>query len=413
MTCADVVDVTTERIKESRRIEIRGSLQQTQFLRRFSNHFRQATQGFSHTAHFTSDVHVPHLVTVAGPLTTFLTTAFRLDEGAVVQTIPHPQTHILGNEQCLVGNLPFIDVIGNVDESRQLFMDTVIRSPHPFLIIIRAIALDEHRMLCRNGIQVAVAIVLPVLFVPVKSRPAAFQFLQFRLWSQVTGFPVATQRVVPHEGSFLTLAQFIDHSTDTLSQLRLNSLVLRRCKSKGQCRHIMSRTVTFEFCGGRVPPICHRITFRRQSVSVAIVIKLLSHVPRKDGTDVEVTVRCQPVVAYKMYIRQWQRMRLGNGIRNRIRLPHHPYLCPYGITFVGGIVAHNIAHDLIAGTHRQSSLLFLGGTQRIRPARLSPFASSVAVGHPHLPRQTRHRTHRGLHPYLLHLTNGARLCTHK
>ena len=189
-------------------------------------HFRQSAERLCHTSHLAGNVHIPHLVAVAGSLASFLATAFRLHISAVVQTIPHPKSHVLGNEQCLVGNRLVVDVESNVDESSQLLVDGVVGSPNPFFIVIRAVAFDECRVLGWDGIDVAVAVVLPIFFVFVESCPCAFQREEFFLWCQIASLPIASKGIVPNESAFLALAQFIDHAADAVAKRFARGFIL-------------------------------------------------------------------------------------------------------------------------------------------------------------------------------------------
>ena len=141
MTCADSVDIMRQRVEEGRAVEVTGSLQQTGFLVGVLGHLRESGQRLGHSSHLAGDIHVPHLIAIAGTLATLLLVAFALHIGAVVQAVPHPQSHILSNQQRLLGHLAVVDIGGDVDESGQLLVHRVVGSPHPIIIIVRAIHL--------------------------------------------------------------------------------------------------------------------------------------------------------------------------------------------------------------------------------------------------------------------------------
>ena len=130
-------------------------------------------------------------------------------------------------------------------------------------------------MLGRDGIQVAVAIQLRVLLIAVEVFPGALHLFQFFLWGKVTGLPVASKLLIPDEGTLLALPQAVDHLGDIPFENRFLGRILTTGIGKGHGGHVVSGAVTFEFRGGRIPAVGLRITLRRESVGVTVVIELL------------------------------------------------------------------------------------------------------------------------------------------
>ena len=225
MTRADGIDIACQGVEECRRVEVVRGLEQMGPLRGVVRHLGQTCQALGHATHLTGDVHVPHLVAVARLGTTFLLRAVALHVGAVVQTVPDPQAHVLGNQPGLVRNLLVIHIGGDVDEARQLLVHTVVGRPYPLLVVVGAVHLDEGAVLGRNSVQVAIAILLVVLLVLVEILPRTLQLPQFRLGSKVASLPVAAQLLVPHKRTLLATSQFIDHQRDVLLQQRFLRLV--------------------------------------------------------------------------------------------------------------------------------------------------------------------------------------------
>ena len=240
MTRADGVDILSQGVKEGWTIEIVGSLQKMGLLFSIASHLGETRQRLCHTSHLASDVHVPHLIAIARTSTTLCLRSFAFDVSTIVQTVPHPQSHILGNEQGLGGSGFVIDIGGNVDESCQLLMHRIIWCPHPTVVIIGTIHLNQDAMLGRDGIQITVAILLVSLFIAVKVGPRALHLLQLFLRGEVACLPVATQLFIPYKGPLLTLAQSVDHLDDMLFEDGFLVWVLTTGKSKGQCRHIVT-----------------------------------------------------------------------------------------------------------------------------------------------------------------------------
>ena len=90
-----------------------------------------------------------------------------------MQTVPYPQAHVLGYQQGFVGYLLVVHVGGNVDKSGQLFVDGVVGSPHPVVVVVGAVHLYQRRMVGRDGIQVAISVAGILLLVLVKGFPCA------------------------------------------------------------------------------------------------------------------------------------------------------------------------------------------------------------------------------------------------
>ena len=214
VTRTDGINVPGQRVEEGRAVEVVGGFQQTGLLFWCTCHFRQACQRLSHAAHLTGNVHVPHLIAVARTCATLILLAVALRIGAIVQAIPHPESHVLGRDQRLGCHNRVVDISSNVDETCQLLMHRVIRCPHPIIIIVRAIHLNEHAMLGRDGVQIAIAVLRGLTLIAVKVGPSALHGLQFLLRGEVARLPVASQLFVPHKGTFLTLAQAVHHLGD-------------------------------------------------------------------------------------------------------------------------------------------------------------------------------------------------------
>ena len=108
-----------------------------------------------------------------------------------MHAVPHPEPHVAGyGEGFLADGFIFNDV-GDINQSGQLLMHSIIRCPHPVLVVIGAIHLDEHTMLGRNGVDIAIAVVAIVLLVAVEILPRAFQLAKFCLWCHVASLEIA------------------------------------------------------------------------------------------------------------------------------------------------------------------------------------------------------------------------------
>ena len=135
-----------------------------------------------------------------------------------MQTVPYPKSHILGYKQCLIGYILIINVCGYVYESCQLFVYGIIWRPYPVIIVIWAIHLYQRGMMCWYGIQITISISLVFCFMLVKCLPCAFHLAQFFFWSKITSLPITVQGVIPYKGALLTLPQFVNHTSHSVSQ---------------------------------------------------------------------------------------------------------------------------------------------------------------------------------------------------
>ena len=398
---AYVINVSRQRFVEGGTVKEVRSLQQTGLLRGVAHHLRQSCQRLARTAVLAGNVHVPHLVAVAGSGPSFLACALRLHVGAVVHSVPYPQAHILGRQQRLGCHLGLVHVGGNVYQPRQLLVYGVVGSPHPLLVVVAPVHLYQGCMVGGYGVQVAVAVLAPLLLVAVKSFPGTLHGAQLLLGGEVARLPVASQRVVPHEGAFLARTQLVHHAPDTLAQGLLLPLVRGTGQGKGQGRHVVPRAVSLQLGGGRVPSIAHRIALGRQSVGIAIVVKLLADVPAQYGADGQFAVGRQSVVTLQGHA--VQRQRFGHRLCGRyvVGTVGHRHLCRDGVSGVGGVVArHPSLYPVLlsGGVEPFVGLLLFGSQCRVAPARLAVLAGAVAVRHPYLVRQSGHSAHGRFHP---------------
>ena len=175
MTRADGIDILRQRIEKGGTVKIGGCLQQMQLIGHIAYHLGKTRQSLSHATHLTGDVHVPHFITVARTAAALLLRSFFRDEGAIGQTVPHPESHVLGNKQSLGGYFLVIDIVGNVDESSQLLVNGVVRSPHPIFVVVGTVHLNQCAVLGRNGVQVAIAIVTIIFLIAVEGSPCSLQ----------------------------------------------------------------------------------------------------------------------------------------------------------------------------------------------------------------------------------------------
>ena len=189
-----------------------------------------------------------------------------------MQAIPDPQAHIFSDKQSFIGKSLIIHIGGNVDKTCQLLMDRVIWSPHPIIIIITAIHLNKSRMVSRDSIEIAITILLILFFMLIKRRPTTFHLAELLLGSKIASLPITTQLLIPHKSTLLTLTKLIHHTSDITAQSIFILLRGSTRKGKSQSRHIVSRTMTFEFGGRRVPTIGWGITFGRKTVCITIVV---------------------------------------------------------------------------------------------------------------------------------------------
>ena len=240
MTCTDGVYVLRQRVEEGRTIEIGGGLQQAQLLGHIAHHLREARQSLTHSTYLAGNIHVPHLIAVARTVATLLLRAFFRDEGAIGQSVPHPEAHIFRDEQRFLGNRLVVYIVGNIDESGQLLVYSIIRCPHPVFVVVGAIHLYQRTMLGRNGVQIAVAVVAIIFFVAVEVAPLTTQLAQLLLRSQVASLEVAAQRVAPNEGALLAGTELVDHRTNALEQLLALTCIATTCIGHRERRHVVS-----------------------------------------------------------------------------------------------------------------------------------------------------------------------------
>ena len=240
MAGADVIDVLAQRIIELRRVETVGCLEELCLFIRIGNHLRKTGERFTHTSHLTGDVHVPHLVAVARLGSALILGAVLLYVSAVVHTVPYPESHILGNKECLIADFLIVKVGDDVYQTGKLLVYAVIRCPNPIGVIVGTIHLDKSTMLSRNGVDIAVTIQFRVLLIFIKSRPSALHLSEFCLWSEITSLPVALQILIIYKGHLLILSQLIHHSGDVLAKdgflLRIGCHGVCLC----DCRHIVA-----------------------------------------------------------------------------------------------------------------------------------------------------------------------------
>ena len=164
---------------------------------------------------------------VARLAATLLLGTVRLHKGAIVQAVPYPQAHILGNEQGLGGHPTVVHIGGDVDESRQLFMYRIIRCPHPLVVVVGTVHLNQSTV-------VAVSVMAIVFLVAVEVSPTALYLPQFGLRCKVACLAVAAQLLVIYKGALLALSQLVYHAGDILQQLLFFLLV----RAAGVChRH--------------------------------------------------------------------------------------------------------------------------------------------------------------------------------
>ena len=248
MTRTDGIDVAGQRVEEGGRVETGSRLYQAVALLLVCDHHRQSSQRLRHAPHLTGDVHVPHLVTVTRLILALSLRTVFLHIGTVVQAVPHPESHVAGNEQGFLADGLVVDDTGYVNQSGQLLMHGIVRSPHPVLVVIGTIHLDEHAVLRWDGVHVAIAIVTIILLIAVKVLPRAFHRTQFSLGSHVARLEIAAQRVAPHESALLTASHLGQHEADATQQRRLFLFVLTTGIGHGHSREIMPCAMSLEFC---------------------------------------------------------------------------------------------------------------------------------------------------------------------
>ena len=151
-----------------------------------------------------------------------------------MHSVPYPESHILCDEERLVGDSLVFHVEGDVDKTRKDLVHGVVWCPYAYLVVVRGITLDEHAVSRRDGVDIAVAIVLHILLVLVEILPGTAHRNDFLLWSIVTGLTVTAEAFIPHESHLLHLPELVDHQADSIHQLSLDLRVGRTCICKRQ-----------------------------------------------------------------------------------------------------------------------------------------------------------------------------------
>ena len=152
----------------------------------------------------------------------------------------------MGYQQSFPGHLLIIHVHGYVYESCQLFVDGVVGGPDSALIVIGCVFLYQNGMLCRYGVQIAVAINAAVFLVFVKCVPCAFKLHEFFLRGQVTSFAVTAQLLVIDKCKFLTGTHLINHTAYPVHKLTAQCGVIGPGVCECQCREVMPGSVSFK-----------------------------------------------------------------------------------------------------------------------------------------------------------------------
>ena len=218
MAGADIIDVLTQRIIELRCVETVGCLEEFCLFIRIGNHLRKTGERFAHTSHLTGDVHVPHLVAVARLGSALILGTVLFHVSAIVHAVPYPESHILGDEECLIADFLIIKVGCNVYQTGKLLVYAVIRCPNPIGVVVGTIHFYQGAMLSRNSVDVTVTIQFRVLLILIKSSPGALHLSEFCLRSEITSLPVALQFLIIYEGHLLILSQLVHHSGDVLPE---------------------------------------------------------------------------------------------------------------------------------------------------------------------------------------------------
>ena len=386
---ADIVDVLGKRVVESRRVEALRRLQETGLLDGIGHHRGQAGKRLLHAADLAGDVHIPHLIAVAGPRLALRLVAVRLHIRPVMQPVPHPEAHVLRDDERLRGNGRIVDIHGDVNQAGQLLVDRIVRGPNPLLVVVGGVFFDENGMLGGDGVDVAVAVLPAIFLVLVEGRPGALQRLELFLRNEVAGLEIPAQRVAPHKGHFLAGAEFIDHPPDAVLQFLPGRRIVGSGKCEGEGRHVVARAVSLQFRGRGIPTVGDGVTLRREPVSVSVVVQLLGYIQRKEVLYIQVTVPCESVVADEADASERKRFRHRRGARHASGTGNHLNLRLQRIAVVRGIVAQDISLHGIGSSGREGGLFFLGFPEGIGPFDLPPFAGVVGIGHPDLVRQAR------------------------
>ena len=313
-----------------------------------------------------------------------------------MQTVPNPQTHIFGNQKSLVGNLVIIHISGNVDKSGQLLVDGVVGSPHPIVVVIGAIHLYEGRVVGWDGIQIAVSILGILFLMLVKGLPCTLHLAQLGFGGKIACLPIASQGIAPHERTLLALAQLVHHTTDTATQGIFGRGIVGTGKGKGKSRHVVTRAMSLQLGGRRVPSVSYGISVCRQTIRVAIVVELLAHVPTENRTDGQIAVTGQAV--FSLHRHKVERKRFGHGLLRGdiIHILAHLDLRFDRITLGGGRVAQDIPlHTIFTTSRIEAGIchLLLCSQSTVHPFDLTELSRMVTICHPQLIRQTGHRAH--------------------
>ena len=409
MAGTDVVHVDRQWLVELGSIETVACLDELRLVILVRYHLGEASQRLTDASHLSGDVHVPHLIAVARLAATLVLCAVLLHISAVVHTVPHPESHVLGYLESLVANLLVVEVGSDVDETRQLLVNTIIRCPNPVGVVVGTIHLDKGAVLGRDGVEIAVAILLGVLLVFVESLPGTLHLTKFCLRGEITCLPVALQVLVIYEGTLLALTEFVHHTGDVFAKdcllLGIGSHGISLCDG----RHIVARAMSLELGVGRVPTVRFCVALRGKTVGVAVVIELLGNVPGTNLTDCLVAVVGEAVVTVHGHVGEREGVRhllLGN----LIALSHHLHLCLDGITVIGRLVTDDETTHLILGAYAvllNVSLRLLIGERTVGPAHLAIFGVTVRVGYPNKIRKTRGSALWTIHRYRRHLGDGA------
>ena len=373
MAGADIIDVLAQRIIELRRIETVGCLEELRLLIRIGNHLRKTGERFTHTSHLTGDIHVPHLIAVARLGSALILGTVLLHISAVVHAVPYPESHILGDEECLVADFLIIKVGSDVYQTGKLLVYAVIRCPNPIGVVVGTIHLDKSTMLSRNGVDIAVTILFRMLLILIKSSPGSLHIPEFSLRSEITSLPVALQLLIIYKGHLLILSQLIHHSGDVLTEdgflLRIGCHGVCLC----DCRHIVTRAMSLEFGIRRIPAIALGIALGTESVGIAIVVELLGNIPGTDLTDSLITVVGESIVTIYAHISEREGMS-HFLFRSLIASSHHLHLCLDRITIVGSLITYHKTTNLILASGRmllRISLSLLISKRRVSPAYLA------------------------------------------
>ena len=158
VACANIIDISCQWFVEGGTVEIGRCLEKSCFLFGTAHHLRKTGQRFTCTPIFTGNVHVPHLIAVARCGSAFLLRTVGFHISAVMKSVPYPEAHILGYQQRFGGHCGIIYIGSNLDEPCKLFVDGVVRCPHPAFVVIGAVHLDHCGMMRRDRIEITVPV---------------------------------------------------------------------------------------------------------------------------------------------------------------------------------------------------------------------------------------------------------------